>query len=737
MLLCFHLTVNGQAPQQRPKVGITLSGGGAKGLAHIGILKAIDSAGLQVDVVTGTSMGAIIGALYASGYTADSIEQMVRAMDWEAHLTNTSILSRQIMEEKDEYNRYAIELPWIKNRFRLPSGVLESQEIWLKLSELFFPVHKIQNFNSLPRKFRCVATDVSNGKAVIHDSGLLVYALRSSMAIPSVFTAVDYKDQKLVDGGIVRNFPVEDAKQLGASIVIGSNVAGGLLAKEKIQNVFQVMLQIAFFREDEDAKKQRTLCNVYIHQRLDDYNMGSFNSAAAIIDSGIEAGRKMYPIFKRMADSLNAIYASEKTTYTLPDVTHAYVERIIVKGLQQTDERFFLHRTQLKDHRYYTAEALSEAVRRAFGTRYYRKIVYYLEPGENGAVQLVFDVEENPLTFTKLGIHYNTFTGVSLIGNVTSRNFFLPYSRSMVTLNLGENVRVRGEHTQFFGKLKNFTLNASLQLEELKHNRYNGNFDNEGNYRLAYVAHDMNIGFSNSLRNSVSIGNRYEHFRYKTTLPTNLNIDGTYDVNTAYLIYKHNSLNSSFFPKYGAKGFVEIGWVHNQTPRLQYSVQERTINGFDSLRISFNNYPIVRMRFETYVPISNRLTVFSLSQAGINFNYKQRFTNDFYVGGLQSTYRNQIVFAGLDEGMVAANSIGAFQLGIRWQAYSNFHVMVRSNVAMYNFIPTNYSYKEPVFLTGYAVGIGYNFVLGPLEISAMYSDQAQRLLPYLSLGVSF
>ena len=232
--------------QTRPKVGVTLSGGGAKGLAHIGILKAIDSAGLKVDYVTGTSMGGIIGALYACGYSGDTIEKIARNTDWDLLLSNAASLRSLSIDEKDEYDKYAAELPWVNNAFQLPSGVFESEELWLKFSEFFFPVYNIKDFLKFPKSFKCIATDIATGEAVVLDSGEIVSAVRSSMAIPSVFTAVDYNGRKFIDGGVTRNFPVKDVKQMGADIVIGSNVAGGLLPKEKITNVFQVLLQ-AFF----------------------------------------------------------------------------------------------------------------------------------------------------------------------------------------------------------------------------------------------------------------------------------------------------------------------------------------------------------------------------------------------------------------------------------------------------------------------------------------------------------
>src|SRR3954468_20795424 len=137
-------SVTAQTPGARPKIGLVLSGGGAKGLAHIGILKAIDSAGLKIDYVTGTSMGSIMGGLYAVGYSADTIEAMARSIDWDLLLSNQSGLRTLTMEEKREYGKYAIELPWGGKNFLLPTGVLEGQELWLKLAEVFSPVADIK-----------------------------------------------------------------------------------------------------------------------------------------------------------------------------------------------------------------------------------------------------------------------------------------------------------------------------------------------------------------------------------------------------------------------------------------------------------------------------------------------------------------------------------------------------------------------------------------------------------------
>ena len=250
-----------QSQGQRPKIGLTLSGGGAKGLAHIGILKAIDSAGLKIDYITGTSMGSIIGSLYAIGYSADSIEKIIHRIDWDLLLSNQSTMRSMIMEEKDEYGKYDVELPWVNHWFRISTGVIEGQELWLKLAEVFRPVYHIKDFHQFSIPFECIATDVSTGEALVLDSGEIVSAIRSSMAIPSLFTAVGYNGRKLVDGGVVRYFPVRDVRDMGADLVIGSNVSGPLLTSEKVTNAIQVLLQVAFFREAEDTRKQIPLCN--------------------------------------------------------------------------------------------------------------------------------------------------------------------------------------------------------------------------------------------------------------------------------------------------------------------------------------------------------------------------------------------------------------------------------------------------------------------------------------------
>jgi NTE family protein len=717
---------------RRPKIGLTLSGGGAKGLAHIGILKAIDSAGLSIDYITGTSMGSIIGSLYASGYSADSILYMGRRMHWDQLLSNQGSMRNIIMEEKDEYGKYDLELPWVNHFFRISTGVLEGQELWLKFSELLFPVYKVKNFDSLPIPFKCVATDISTGQAVVLDSGELVSAVRASMAIPSVFTAVDYQGRLLVDGGIVRNFPVKDVREMGAQFVIGSNVTSSLLPANKVNNALQVLLQIAFFREAEDTKLEVPLCNIYVQMPLEKYNMATFSQANEIIDVGLEEGRKLYPQFKKLADSLNALYENNTKEKEIPDVHSVRISSYEVRGLKYTTQDFFVHTTGLLTNHVYTPEMLAHMVRRASGTRYYNLISYHLDTQPDQSAKIIFDVSENPLTFAKISLHYNQFTGISAILNLTSRDFFTPNSRSMVTLNIGENFKVRAEHLQYIGRDRKFALKLSTEFDQQNITIYE-NTKAAGIFNQNYFVMDGRFGYSTNRDLTIGIGTRFEWTKYNPSITSALEFNGTNNFPTSYLYFTHNSLDRPVYPKKGIKSDLEGDWVFTQNPDLQLHSSVRDV---DTLTAS-NTYPRISFHFESYTPLSGKSTMLFQLQSGINFQ-QGSVMNEFSIGGLTYTFHNQITFAGLREGSFYSPSTAEIQAGFRYNFYGNLYLTGRANVMFNNFIKNDPKfYNTPDFLSGYALTFTYNFVLGPLELSVMYCDQWKRVMGYVNIGIPF
>lgn len=735
-LLCFsflYLNIAAQENSHRPKVGLTLSGGGAKGLAHIGILKAIDSAGLKIDYITGTSMGAIIGALYATGYSGAEIENLRKDIDFEVLFSNNVPLQTLSMEEKEQYSRFAIELPVINNKIRLQTGLITGQELNLKFSELFFPVYNIRNFDSLHIPFKCMATDLETGDLVVLDTGNLITALRSTMAIPSVFSAVTNNGKKLVDGGLVRNFPVKNVKEMGADIVIGSNVTNGLAKIDKIKNPVDVLLQMAFFRDAEDFKEELPLTNIYIHMPLEEYNTASFGSTKEIIQIGLETGRQYYPIFKKLADSLKALDSTESVVIKQKNNNSVYIASYEVNGLKKTTVPFFIHLMDFYDHKNYTAALISKKIRRAYGSRYYASISYSLLPVAKDTAKIVFNVEENPNTYIKAGLYYTRFRGINVNLNLTSRDFLLRNSRSLVSLSLGESLQLEAEHFQYLGRIKNIAFLTGFKLDNEAIDAYN-NFKLNGAYKQNYYTAYLNFQNSGNNKLTVGVGTAFEYIHYAPSINAISEVKGRFSNFKSYLYLKYNNLNQIFYPTKGLKISTELAQVYNQRPNMT-----QFANGVPVIPSTLNFDNFARFKFDgsLFSEINQRFTFFSELQAGINFTDKPNVLNNFYIGGINGSYRNQIRFTGLQEATANSSSVVALQLGLRYNPFNNVFILGRINGLIKDFATPHISTSSKTALTGYSLTFAYKTPIGPLELSAMFCDQSKKIQSYVLFGIPF
>jgi NTE family protein len=242
-----------------------LSGGGAKGLAHIALLQTLDSLDIVPDLIVGNSMGSVVGGLYAMGYSGDSIANIVKKADWEQLIGGRVSLKNVSVEEKTEFNRYLIELDYAKGKINLGKFLLNDQNLRQFITTLTFPSYKINDFDKLPIPFRAVATDIVHGKIVVLKSGSLAMAMRASMSLPGVFSAVPYKETLLIDGAILNNFPVDIAKSLGADIIIGSDVGDGMMGKKELESISALLFQAGMLSSHLNNEKNRALCDILIN----------------------------------------------------------------------------------------------------------------------------------------------------------------------------------------------------------------------------------------------------------------------------------------------------------------------------------------------------------------------------------------------------------------------------------------------------------------------------------------
>jgi NTE family protein len=209
---------------KKPKIGLVLSGGGAKGLAHIGVLKVIDSLGIKIDYIGGTSMGAIVGGLYASGYTAKQLDSIFKTLNIDDLVQDYIPRKSKLLFNKRNDDIYALSLPFKKLKLETPNALSKGFYNYNFLSKLTYHVRNIRDFKKLPIPFFCMATDIETGEEVVLNKGIFPQALVASSSIPSVFYPIEIEGKLLIDGGVTNNYPVEKLKELGAEFIIGVDV---------------------------------------------------------------------------------------------------------------------------------------------------------------------------------------------------------------------------------------------------------------------------------------------------------------------------------------------------------------------------------------------------------------------------------------------------------------------------------------------------------------------------------
>jgi NTE family protein len=740
LLLIFPvLLILSECPAQskRPKIGLTLSGGGAKGLSHIGILKAIDSAGLKIDMVTGTSMGSIMGALYAVGYSGKDIEAIARSIDWGKMFSNRPPLDLINMNEKREFANYAIEVPLEKGKAKLYTGFIEAEEIWLRFGELFYPVHDVKDFSKFNIPFRCIATDVATGKAVVLKEGEIVKAVRSSMAIPSVFTSIPYKTTKLVDGGLVRNFPVRDALAMGADYVIGVNLSTGLQPAEKLQTPIDILYQMGFYKDADDFSSELKLCNLLIQPRVDMFSAASFGSADSLIAIGNATGRKYYPYFKKLADSLNALYPGPAFQESrLPRVDRTILDGIEAAGLSSTDIKDFEGKLGLKRGAAYSGKELASAVRKAYSSGNFRRLAFYIEPTQPGHSVLKCDVVEYPPTYLKVGLHYHTYSDVALITTLSTRNLLFNRSKSFVKINWGSNSRGLARHDQAFGKQQRWGTLLSFYHEQFKFPLYQ-DFKQDYLYRSIYSDLDLKFYKLLGATSMSGFGMSREWLTLKPEVSPDQVFNGHNTYWNLYYYFQRNSLDMKSFPHSGSYINLQAGIIFGQNNNFTYTSSDGSISS-DTIAYKFSNYEQIKFKAGKYFPLREKFTLISQFNNGINFNYNQAFLNFYSVGGINDFIRNQVTFVGLAENQVNTNSISAFLLGLQYEPVPNLIATFRANVGVYNYITTTVKdLNHNNFLSGYAISGGYRSLIGPIEISLMYCDQSKGFRGYVNMGFTF
>ena len=444
LLLSLTLTQIIFAQEKKPKVVLVLSGGGAKGLAHIPLLQALDSLHIVPDLIVGNSMGSVIGGMYAMGYSGDSIQKITKNIDWDKLLGGNMSVKSVSVEEKSEFQRYLVGIGIKDGKPTSVSSLLNDQYLREFLTELTFPVYNIKDFDNLSIPFRAMATDVVFGKEVILSKGNLAFAMRSSMSLPAVFKTMPYEKTLLVDGGVMNNFPTDIAKKMGADIIIGSDVGGGMEPIDKLDSFIAVLMQTSMFPSNIKDPENRKLCDILVdHLPNLRFSTTDFTKSNEIYKDGTIATNLNLDALAALAEKLKGF---KQRTHELPTVSTEFViDTIVYKNISKENLPLVIARTNIKTQTKYTTKDLTAGINGAMGTNLFNQITYSYFVHDGDKLGLLLNGLEFPKNQVNASLHYDTYRGVGLILNYNARNVLAESSRLIATADIAEQPKIRIE----------------------------------------------------------------------------------------------------------------------------------------------------------------------------------------------------------------------------------------------------------------------------------------------------
>lgn len=743
-LLC-TLPVFSQQTGERPKLGLVLSGGGAKGLAHIGIIRAMEKAGLTPDYVTGTSMGSIVGGLYAIGYTADEIEQMAATVDWDAVLSNKIPLNEITFEEKGYYGRYIGELPVDGLKVGLPRGLIEGQQLSELLSRLTRSVHDIEDFNELPIPFNCVGADIATGEPIVLNKGSLPEAIRASMAIPTVFTPVEIDGRLLVDGGLVRNFPVEEVRAMGAEIVIGVFVSSGLSSKDELDNFISVLAQSAFMTSALDSKRQKKLVDIYIEPNLKDYSTGSFNQWDDIIAQGDSSGDKYYETFKNLADSLGQL-GPFRTVKKLPQKQEYLITDITVTGNEKISSNLIKGKLRIEEGSILSMDEIDKLISIVYGTRYFDKVEY--EIIRHGAkYELKIKVQEAPDGYLKLAAQYDSENDIGINANITYRNLLLPHSRALLEFDLSKNPRLDINYLKYIGEKQNAGIQIGFDFRDNELPFYEDNIEItrfDADYTDVYFQLQ-----STSFQNFTFGGKAQLDFSELTPIVGELGKVIERIKNRGVGIHfftTYNSFDRRFFPRKGlyfSADFKRIFDIKNTVTQISEdslstttTTIEQQLDPYTALELYFTYIFKLNKRFSLIT--KNAMILTTLGEPDFNV------TDFYFIGGFNPRFKNVSEYWGANDKEYVAPNYFYTKLVLQYEPASNLFVS-----GIFNYLDVQYPMEilYPITVNdylggerrrfGYGMSLGYNSPLGPISFSMAWDTKSSKAHTNINVGFWF
>jgi len=732
----------------RPKIAYVFSGGGAKGMAHVGVLKVLEEVGLQPDYITGTSMGSIMGGLYAIGYTAKEISHIIETVDWSSVLTNEIPANQVIMRRKDDYSKFLMEMPVYGGKPELPSGLIEGQKLSELFSNLTWRQAGVNNFNEFPTPFTCIGTDILKGGMVEMNSGDLSSAMRASMAIPSVFTPV-IRDTShiLVDGGVVRNFPVQEVIDMGADIVIGVYVGfDSQMEAEQLRSLTSIMTRTSLLSGAEDVQSQVPLVDYMIVPDLTGYSPASFTSGVEIMERGEVAARAQIDVLKALADSINKL-GSPPVKKQLPSHDSIFIEEITVLEATPAMTRFMVATMELELDSWITNEQLNEGMDKLFGSLFFDRIGYYFEPMEKG-YRLVFRIKPKPDSSLKFSLHYDNDFGPGVILNYTHLNSLVEGSRASLTADISGSPQIKGYYDIYLGNKRKTIASVFASAARAKLPLFNENDVDIGDYSRTYMAGGLK--FSQILKLNSQLDASF-YYRYsslklsqtiKEVIPELEYLDNfIFSGPQSSLGFQFNSFDNLVVPTKGTRAFLNyrqaLGtkFISNFSFPDSLDLESRSEEDIDP-------YWVVTGAWESYFSLGPKLSLNFEFGIGVSANEKP-FIDNFYLGGYRYNLRpHQAAFVGLNSFELLQGNFVKEKIAVQYQLIPNLYLTALGNLMIVSddngeFLDNILEFSSEGRYIGAGAGAVYKTPLGPVSIFLGSRTDAWNPIWYINIGYTF
>jgi len=750
-LILFFLPHPGQAqtdPGERPKIGLVLSGGGAKGMAHVGVLKVLEEIGLEPDYITGTSMGSIMGGLYSIGYSADEIANIIETVNWGSVLTNEIPANQVIMRRKGDYSKFMMEMPVYNGKPELPSGLIEGQKLSELFSDLTWRQAGVNDFNDFPTPFTCIATDILKGGMVEMNSGDLSSAMRASMAIPSVFTPV-IRDSShiLVDGGVVRNFPVQEVIDMGADIVIGVYVGfDSQMKPEQLRSLTSIMTRTSLLSGAEDVQSQVPLVDHMIVPDLTGFTPASFTSGVEIMDRGEVAARSQIDRLRALADSVNA-FGPQRVKQQLPSHDSILLKEITILEASPAMTRFIVATIGLELDSWITNEQLNAGMDKLFGTLFFDRTDYFFESLEEGH-RLVFRLKAKPDKSIKFALHYDNDFGPGVILNYTRLNTLVEGSRMSITGDISESPQVKGYWDISMGKKRKSIASVFASAGKAKLPMFNENEVDIGDYKRSYFAGGLGLSQILKLNSQLNAAfyYRYSDLKISNTikefLPELEYLDNfIYHGPRFSLGFQHNSFDNLVVPKKGTR--IQLNYRQALGTKFvsNFSYPD-SLDLENSVEEHIDPYWVVTGSWESDFALGPKVSLNFEFGVGVSANEKP-FTDNFYVGGYRYNLRgNQVAFVGLNSYELLQGNYVKEKIALQYEVIPNLYMTALGNLTMVaddnqEFINNILEFSSEGRYIGAGAGAVYLTPVGPVSIFLGSGTDTWNPIWYINIGYTF